>query len=191
MPTIYSNLFNSSGTVAPGVGALTEELGLDTQKRASAGFSHARVRRTHARVGLGTVAGIGDQVRMLTLKSSDILYSLQLSTDGAGSAGEADLGWYKTGAAHDGAIPSTNSVDAFSTTALVLDTAATRTEEFQAGDYDDENVGLQVWELINISDAATYTSDPGGTFDITFTMTEAVAGAVTIVQLEAFYTAGD
>ena len=191
MPTIFSNLFNSSGTTSPGVGALTEELGLDTQRRASAGFSHARVRRTHARVGLGTVAGIGDQVRMLTLKSSDRLYSLLLSSDGGSTAGDADLGFYKTGAAHDGALPSTNSVDCFSTTAVATDTGANRVEHFVLGDFNEENMGLQVWELINISDAATYTSDPGGTFDITFTMTVASTVALNIVQLEAFYTAGD
>jgi hypothetical protein len=191
MPTIFSNLFNSSGTVEAGVGALTEELALDTQKRASAGFSHARVRRTHARVGLGTVAGVSDQVRMLTLKSSDRLYSLLLSSDGGSTAGDADLGFYKTGDAHDGALPSTNSVDCFSSTAVATDTAANRVEHFVLGDFDEENMGLQVWELINISDGATYTSDPGGTFDITFTMTVASTVALNIVQLEAFYTAGD
>lgn len=191
MATLFSNLFNSSGTVSPGIGALTEELGLDSQKKSPVGFSHARVRRTHAICGLGTVAGVSDQVRMLTLKSSDILYSLQFSSDGLGDAGDADLGFYKSGLLHDGALPSTNSVDCFSSTAIAVDTAATRTELFQSGDFDDENVGLKVWELINISDAATYTSDPGGQFDITFTMTVAVTTTLTTIQLEAFYTAGD
>ena len=191
MPTIFSNLFNSSGTVSPGIGALAEELPLDTQRRASAGLSHARVRRTHATVGLGTVAGVGDQVRMLQLKSGDRLYSLQFSSDGGNDAGDADLGFYKTGSAHDGALPSTNSVDCFSSTAIAVDTAATRTELFQAGDFDDENVGLQVWELINVSDAGTYAADPGGTFDITFTMTVASTTTISIVQLEAYYTSGD
>ena len=191
MPTIFSNLFNSSGSVGPGIGAIAEELPLDTQRRASVGHSHARVRRTHAQVGLGTVAGVGDQVRMLTLKSSDILCSLQFSSDGAAAAGDADLGFYLTGANHDGALASTNSVDCFSSTALAVDTAANRTEVMFAGDYDEENLGLRVWELINISDAATYTSDPGGTFDLTFTMTAAITSALTIVSLEAFYTAGD
>ena len=191
MATIFSNLFNSSGTTSPGVGALTEALGLDSQRRASAGFSHARVRRTHARVGLGTAAVIADEVRMLTLNSGDRLYSLLLSSDGGSTAGGFDIGFYKTGDAHDGALASTESVDCFSTTPVVASTGINRVDKFTAGDFLEEQMGLQVWELINISDAATYTSDPGGTFDITFTMTVASTVALNIVQLEAFYTAGD
>jgi len=193
MPTLFSSLFNSDGSVSPGIGTVTEELGLDTQRRASAGHSHARVRRTVAQVSIGTVAGDGDQVRMLTLKSSDILHSVLFSTDGAGTAGEADLGWYLTGDAHDGALASTNSVDAMSTSALVFDTATSplRTEKIFAGDYASKDMGKRVWELINVSDAATYASDPGGTFDLTMTMSETMTGTVTLVTLEALYTAGD
>ncbi len=190
MPTIFSNLFNSSGSVSPGVGALTEELGLDTQKRASAGFSHARVRRTHAIVGLGTTADILDEVRMLSLKSNDRLYSLLFSCDGTSAAGDADIGIYRTGAAHDGALPHANCHDAFAT-ALAMDTDANRVEKFAGVAFDHENMGLQMWELVNIVSAATYAKDPGGSFDITLTMTTAQTSAVGIVQLEAFYTAGD
>jgi len=172
------------------MGALTEELGLDTQKRASAGFSHARVRRTHAIVGLGTVAGIGDEVRMLTLKSSDRIYSLLFSSNSASSAGAADIGIYETGAAHDGALPHANCHDAFGT-AVATDTGTNRVEKFAAGPFNEEDMGLQMWELVNVVSAATYASDPGGSFDITLTMTTAQTVAVGTVQLEAFYTAGD
>ena len=185
MATIFSNLFNSSGTVEPGVGALAEELSLDTQKRASAGLSHARMRRTHAKVGLGTVAGIGDQVRMLTLKSSDRLYSLLYSCDGASTAGDADIGIYLSGAAHDGALPHADCHDAFAA-GLATDTEANRVEKFEAGPFDTENVGLQMWELVNVVNAGTYASDPFVSFDITLTMTVAQTVAVGIVQLEAF-----
>ena len=191
MPTIFSNHFNSSGTVQDGEGTLTEELGLDVGKKVHAGIKHSRMRRSHARVGLGTVAGVSDEVRMLTLKSSDRLYSLLWTTDGAGGAGEGDLGFYLSGEANDGALPSVNSVDCFSSTALVIDTTNTRVEAFELGDFDTENLGIQVWELINISDSATYSVDPNVNFDITFTMTQAVTTTLTIVQLEAFYTAGD
>jgi len=191
MATIFSSLFNSDGSVSPGIGIVTEELGLDTQRRASAGHSHSRLRRTLAQVSIGTVAAAADQVRMLTLKSSDILHSVLFSTDGAGTAGEADLGWYLTGDAHDGALASAASVDAMSTTALVFDTETVRAEKIFAGDYASENLGKQIWELVNVSDAATYTADPGGTFDLTMTMTETMTGTVTLVTLEALYTAGD
>ena len=191
MPTIFSNHFNSSGTVQDGEGTLTEELGLDVGKKVHAGIKHSRMRRSHARVALGTVAGVSDEVRMLTLKSSDRLYSLLWTTDGAGAAGLGDLGFYLSGEANDGALPSVNSVDCFSSTALVIDTTNTRVEAFELGDFDTENLGIQVWELINVSDAATYTVDPNVNFDITFTMTQAVTTTLTIVQLEAFYTSGD
>ena len=191
MATLYSNHYNSSGTVGPGEGALTEELGLDSTKKVSAGLSHSRLRRSHAKCTVGTVAGASDEIRMLTLKSSDRLHSLLWSTDGGSTNGTADLGWYKSGAAHNGALPSTNSVDAFSTTAFDIKTAAGRTEAFELGDLDTEDIGKQVWELINVSDASTYTVDPGGTFDITWTVVEAVSVAVVTVQLEAYYTSGD
>lgn len=191
MATLFSSHYNSSGTVEDGIGALTEELPLDVGKRIGAGYSHSRMRRSHARVGLGTVAGIGDQARMLTLKSSDRLFSLLYSSDGLATAGDADLGIYVSGIAHNGALASAASVDAFSTTALTVDTAADRTEVFESGALDTENIGLQVWEIVNIMDAATYSVDPGGTFDLTFTMTVAITVALSTVQLEAFYTSGD
>jgi hypothetical protein len=127
---------------------------------------------------------------MLTLKSSDRLYSLLFSCDGASTAGDADLGIYLTGDAHDGALPHADCHDAFGT-ALATDTGANRVEKFVGVAFDEENMGLQMWELVNIVAAATYAEDPGGTFDITFTMTVAQTVAVGIVQLEAFYTAGD
>ena len=191
MATIFRSLFNSDGSVSPGIGIVTEELGLDTQRRASAGHSHSRLRRTLAQVSIGTVAAAADQVRMLTLKSSDILHSVLFGPEGAGRAGDADLGWYLTGDAHDGALASAASVDAMSTTALVFDTETVRAEKIFAGDYASENLGKQIWELVNVSDAATYTADPGGTFDLTMTMTETMTGTVTLVTLEALYTAGD
>lgn len=190
MPTIFSNHYNSSGTVEPGIGALTEELGLDEGKKISAGYSHSRIRRSHARVGLGTVAGIGDEVRMLTLKSSDRLYSLLFSCDGVSTAGAGDIGIYLAGNNHDGALPHADCHDAFAT-ALAMATGANRAEKFVTGPFDEENMGLQMWELVNIVASETYTVDPGVSFDITITMTTAQTAAMGIVQLEAFYTAGD
>jgi hypothetical protein len=199
MATLFSDHFNSSGTVGPGQGALTEELGLDSQRKISAGLGGARLRYKKAKVTVGTVAGIGDQIRMMTMKSNDRIIDILFGTDGLCTNGTADLGWYLRGLQHNGALPSTNSVDAFSTSALAIKTATvaatgglgTRNSIFESGDYDTEDIGKMVWELINVSDAATYASDPGGEFDLTFTVVEAVTAAVVTVQLEVLYTSGD
>lgn len=190
MPTLFSDHFNSDGTVGPGEGALTEELGFDNQRKVQPGHGGARLRYKKAKITVGTVAGASDQLRMLTMKSGDRIHSVLQSSDAGATAGDADLGWYLTGNrdAHDGALPSTNSVDAFSTTAIATDTAADRTERFENGDYDTENLGIALWELINVSDAATYTEDPFVEFDLTFTVTVAFTVAVTTLQLEVFYT---
>ena len=196
MATLFSNHYNTSGTVGNGEGALTEELPLDASHKVAAGLSHARMRRSHAKITMGTVAGIGDQARMLTLQSNARIYSVLWATDGASTNGTADLGWYLSGAAHDGALPSTNSVDAFETIAIKTATAAatgssgTRLEVFEAGDYDTEDMGKQLWELINVSDASTYAVDPIVNFDLTFTIVEAITAVVNTVQLEVLYTVG-
>lgn len=187
----FSNHYNSSGSIEPGVGTFTEAMGRDAGQLIGAGWSHSRMRRSHARMGIGSDVAVGEEVRILTLKSSDRLYSLLVSQDGGATACDGDLGIYLSGAANDGALPAAACVDAFSSTAIVLDTAANRVEHFELGDYDTENMGLQMWELVNITAAATYASNPFVNFDLTWTMTvEATVGA-SLVQVEAFYTAGD
>ena len=195
---LYSNHFNTSGTVGDGEGALTEELPLNPGNKVGPGFSHSRLRRSHAKITVGTVAGASDQLRMLTLQSNARIHSILWSSDGGSTNGTADLGWYLSGDAHDGALPSTNSVDAFSSSAYNIKTATaaatgssgTRIEAFELGDYDTEDMGKQIWELINVSDASTYTVDPNVNLDLTWTIVEAVSAAVVTVQLEVFYTAG-
>jgi len=190
MGNIFSNHFTTSGTVEAGVGALAEVIARDATPFFIPNWrKHSRVRRSHARIGLGSACTASDEARMLTLKSSDRLYSLLLSSNAGATASDADLGWYITGDANDGALASTNSVDAFSSTAEATDTAHARVEVFAGGDYGFENMGLQVWELINLSDAATYTEDPQIDFDLTFTITTAATVATSIIDLEAFYVA--
>ncbi len=196
---LFSNHFNTSGTVGNGEGALTEELPLDASHKVAAGLSHARLRRSHARITVGTTAGASDQLRMLTLQSNARIYSVLWDTDGGSTNGTADLGFYLSGAAHDGALPSTNSVDAFSSSAFDIKTAtaaasgtsATRVEAFELGDYNyGDHMGKEIWELINITDASTYTVNPIVNYDLTFTIVEAVSAAVVTVQLEVLYTVG-
>ncbi len=65
MASLFSDHFNSSGTVAPGQGAVAEELPLDSQRKVSAGRDRGRRRSALATILVGTVAGIGDEIRML------------------------------------------------------------------------------------------------------------------------------
>jgi len=192
MGNMFSDHFNTSGTVRNGVGVLAEAMPLDSQHKASVYLSHARMRRSHATIGQGSDAAIGDQLRMLTLKSSDRLYSLLFSSNAGSTAADADLGIYLRGSAHDGALPAAACVDAFSTTAEATDTEHLRVEVFAGGDYAfDDDMGKQLWELVNVTASSTYTEDPGIDFDITFTVTTAATVATSILQLEAFYVAGD
>jgi hypothetical protein len=185
----FSSHYNTSGTTENGVGAFAEELPIaDPAVRISAGLSHSRVRRSHAKISFGSAFGVGEVGRVLTLKSSDRLYSLLVSFDGGATAADADLGIYLSGSNHDGALPAAACVDAFSSTAIVVDTAANRVESFELGDYDTENIGLQMWELVNITAAATYTADPKVDFDICFTVTVAATDTVAVCNVEAFYT---
>jgi hypothetical protein len=184
----YSNHYNTSGSTAPGIGAFAEELPIASPPvKISAGINHSRMRRSHAKISFGSAFAATEVGRVLTLKSSDVLYSLLISMDGGATACDADLGWYLSGANHDGALPAAACVDAFSTTALVVDTAADRVETFELGDYVTENIGLQVWELINVTAASTYSEDPLVDFDLAFTVTVAATDAVSICNVEAFY----
>ncbi len=195
---LYSNHFNTSGTVGNGAGALTEELPLDASHKVSAGFSHARMRRSHAKITVGTTADISDQLRMLTLPSNARIFEVLWTSDAGSTNGTADLGFYLSDPAHTGALPSTNSVDLFSSSALAIKTGTsaasgglgTRNQVFEDNPFDAEDIGLEIWELINVADASTYTVDPVVNYDLTWTIVEAVSAAVVAVSVEVFYTTG-
>lgn len=190
MPSIFSNHYNSSGTVAPGEGALAEELPFDRDKVSAPGRGHSRIRRSCATVLVGTVAGIGDEIRMFTLKSGDFLYSLKFSSNAGATAGDADLGVYEAGTSgnHDGDVID---VDLFSTTAEATDTEHLGVEVWAGGALAiDEDMGKPLWELCAVG-AASYTVDPMIDIDFVFTPTVAFTVAVTRLTLEAYYTSGD
>lgn len=191
MPSLFSDHFNSSGTVGPGEGALTEELGFDDQRRISAGLGHARMRYKQARFTGGTVVGASDQIRMLQMHSSDRIHEFFFSSDGGTTAGAVDIGLYETGLVHDGALPSTNSVDMWSTTAVTITTVVARVTRFALGDVASLERGIQLWEMVNLSDAATYTVDPLISYDLTMTTTIAWTASVATILFEVHYTSGD
>ncbi len=188
MASIFSDHFNSSGTVGPGEGALTEELALDTGRKIEVGLGGARLRYKKGKVTCGTIAGIGDEIRMVQMRSSDRIHSILFSSDGGSTAGDADLGLYKVGSIdHDGAVIDD---DLWSTTAEATDTAHDRVEVFEGGALDTEDVGKALWQLADVG-GGTYSVDPFEDWDIVFTVTAAFTVAVSTLQIEVFYTAGD
>jgi len=187
----FSDHFNSSGTVGPGEGALAEALGLDSQRRAGGGIGHSRLRWKRAKITVGTDVGIGDQIRMMSMKSGDRIHEFYFTSDGGTTAGAVDIGVYETGIAHDGALPSANCVDQWSTTAVTVTTAVARVTRFALGDVASINRGDALWEMVNLSDAATYTVDPLISFDLTMTATIAFTASVATMLFEVFYTSGD
>ncbi len=183
MPSMYSDHFSATGVVA----TLAGEITLDMQKRLSAGLGHARLRYKRAHINVGTAAGIGDKLRLMQFKSSDRLAQLFVTSDGGCTAGAGDLGLYQSGLEHDGA-----GIDAdLFASALVVSAAIARVDEFkEATTLGDGDRGKTLWEQAAVG-AASYTVDPGGSFDLVMTITMAVTVAVVDLVFEAIYTSGD
>ena len=164
----------------------------DSERRAGAGIGHGRVRYKRANVTLDLAPddfAIGDVARLMTFKSSDRLFELFVSADGASTALTADLGLYQAGVsgAHDGAVID---ADLFAS-ALALNGAVARVDEFEeATTLTEFHRGLTLWEIAAIGEAA-YTVDPFLDFDLAFTCTADILTADENVVVEAFYTSGD
>jgi hypothetical protein len=90
----FSNLYADLATAST----------LDTQKRSPAGVAHGRLRYAVCRFDPGEVVTINSIIRMKQFKSGDRIHSILLSSTDCGTAGDIDIGIYKTGAAHDGAV---------------------------------------------------------------------------------------
>lgn len=157
-------------------------------KSVAVGICHARKRWSRASfVGLLTTATT-DIARMLTLRSSDRLIDLYLSTDAACAAGAVDIGLYLRGGNHDGAVVDADlfasAVDvhtaAFAPTSILNEATTITTIGY----------GLPLWEQAALG-AATYTSDPGVLFDIVISAETTMTTTATTLILEALYSAGD
>lgn len=179
----FSNHFHSTGAVA----ALADaSISLDTQWRAPAGVAHPRLRRKQARVVVGTGATIGQQLRMMTFKSSDRIYNMVVSANG-GTAGAADIGAYRAGSNHDGAVLD---ADLFAS-ALTIAGGVARVDNFaEAGTLGALQRGLRLWEQLVVG-GQTWTADPMLEIDIVATITTAVTVSLLTLILEVEYTSGD
>lgn len=183
--TVFSDHFSTTGIAT----SLTDVTGLayDRNKRLIAGLSHGRVRYKRASIVAGTGTGIGDMFRMCQFKSGDRLHSVMLSTSG-GSAGATDIGLYKSGFAHDGAVIDADLIGSAVTTSGTV----ARVDQFkESTTLKDIDRGKTLWELVTIGAAATYTSDPFEDWDLVLTFTTAITVSLQTIVTECFYTSGD
>jgi hypothetical protein len=186
MSRAYSNHFHTTG-----VSTLTGTTTYDRTHRPSAGIAGARAR---VKIGVATVgtAGMtsGDELRMVRLRSSDRIWRISWSAAGTSTTYAASLGVYDAGDNGDGAVCSATSAALFDA-AIALAGGAALTEAFAANSLTDEDRGKQLWELINIGTAATYTTDPMIDMDIVVLSTATGTTAIEEVLVVVEYTAGD
>jgi hypothetical protein len=154
-------------------------------KVVSVGVKHGRIRYNRSMItGLCLSAEV---LRFFSMKSSDRLLELMISSDGGSTAGACDFGIYLSGNAHDGAV---QDVDLFAS-AQAISTAIARTDIFnESAVLQHEDRGKTLWELLAVG-AGTDTVDPQVFYDICGTVTTTFTDAVSILVLEAYYTAGD
>jgi hypothetical protein len=160
--------------------------------RRSAGLEHARLRYKQARITMPLALPFtdGDYIRFLTFRSGDRIMAIYGSCDSNATATVVDLGIYKTGANHDGAVVTTDVfVDGDDVNAADLD----REDWFtQATDLTGLDRGKTLWELANLSDEApAYTEDPGELWDLTMECMTTQATAAQTFVIEVEYTSGD
>ena len=163
---------------------------LDTQVRANAGVGHARMRYTRAAITLDAVVAIGEVVRMKTFSSSDRLNWGYFHCSDAGTGGLIDVGLYKAGTNHDGAVID---ADLFMS---AYDVKAAAREQIEilpnsgSGTLGGIDSGKTLWEMATLG-AASYTSDPMEQWDIAIVPTEATTNTAWEVMMEFYYTSGD
>ena len=153
MTTFYSDNYSSSTT------ATSVEVGYKHTSRAD-------VTLRSCRFTVPTTAADDDVIRLITVKSSDRLWDLRLSTIAAiTGVGTIDIGLHKSGYNHDGAVID---VDLFASDQDIVATIA-RTSVFKESvTLVDVDRGKTFWELATIG-AASYTEDPQESWDITAT----------------------
>ncbi len=172
MASYYSDLFAARTT--PGT--------LDVQKRASAGLSHGRLRYAIAHFDPGAVVASSSTVRMKQFKSGDRINSILLTSNDSGSAGDIDVGLYKTGTNHDGAVID---ADLFASAQDVNAASRVSLEIFAEASLGVLDLGKTLWEL------AGQSSDPMEDWDLVVSFPEATTDAAFHMLLEIYYTSGD
>lgn len=128
-------------------------------------------------LGTDDLVRIGDELRLFTVRSGDVPVRLKLNARAAWSASFAgDVGLYKVGSNHDGALLAAASVNMLADTVdLGTNGALAYTDVLGnagAGMTLNEDLGKTFWEIANDRVAGlTYTVDPQELWDVVLTIT--------------------
>lgn len=193
MAGYYSNNYNTITTAGVGYDERAEGVFY-----APSGYARGDYNRKACLVTIPTALSFGadgDTVSLMDFKSGDRLCSILVSDNGGQGATTSDwnYGLYKSSVTDLGALVSAGSETTF---AAAHDQSGpiTSVDVFAAagGDTDDWDRGKALWELINLSDADTYTSDPFETWTLVATSSDAVATTAAVVEwlVEVFYVPG-
>lgn len=181
MATYYSNNFSS----LTGASATAAVAGYTT----NVGEVGARLRSKRMEFAASAAITTSDVVRMGQFRSSDRFIALYLSSADMGTTGDINVGLYLAGGdAHDGAVVD---ADLFGS-AIDINAAAISFTEIlgESGTITSAYRGKTLWEMA-AAGAASYTEDPGVTFDLTIAPSENTTATTGSITLFAFYTAGD
>jgi hypothetical protein len=139
-------------------------------------FSPMRVKAVFLTV---TAVQGGDQIRLMTLRSSDRLLALHYSNDG-GLSGPSDstCGLHLAGENHDGAVVDVDLFD----TVMPLESALNRDKIYDEGTLTGQDRGLPIWEILGESE------DTKVDYDVTITAGENQTGTGKI-GMQAYYLA--
>lgn len=177
MATYYSDHFSTSA------GATS----VDRNHRPVVAISHGRLRYKRGKILFTPAAN--DIVRMFSMRSGDRLIELLLTADDFGGAHTVNVGLWKAGANHDGAVID---ADLFASAVDVGTAAVARTDVMlEAGTFTlPVGRGSPLWELADAG-AGTYTADPDETWDVGIEVASSTSPAASDVVLEAYYTAAN
>ena len=156
----------------------------DPRIKVAAGLSNAKIRYKRGVVTTDTDQAAADVLRFFTLKSSDRILELLLTTPGdGGTTVTTDLGVHtKDGGA---------AIDAnLFATAVDINAAVARVDQFvEAGTLEQADRGKPLYVLVDEGLAsAVYDNDPLVDWDITGTISTENATAGAEVVLEVYYT---
>jgi hypothetical protein len=142
------------------------------------GVNNRHYKRASAILDLSPQFGVGENCRMITVKSTDRISAVFISATSASTVTAVDVGLYLAGAAHDGAVAD---ADLFASAVDLGTAAVNRSEVFaESGVNAVSDRGQMVWELLGLS------ADNGLEYDVCLTATGAVTTADEPVVLEIY-----
>ena len=149
--------------------------------------STSRFRYRNGRIHMQPTYASGDVLRLATLKETDRIEELILSSENTFSGGLANFGIYESGKFNDGPV-----VDATLFASAIATAAQERVNIFkESGKLGDTDRAQPLWSLLDDYGSAGYLGvKPGMLFDLCMTLTSNVTGNGSLL-LEVGYVSGD